>query len=292
VRMWKVCVLLGVFAFLVTSSVAWAVGNPALNYAQNVFANERQPNQEVFSFIKKLGDDRQLDELEKIYINYIAQVDPKLQHKFFSLALDGKITEEEIASLPDLHLVYEDFIDNRNGWPNVNTYERKIYVSNGGLYIQMERQDLTALCIPGNLQPYIERYPDYTYTVDIAVKESGYTAPWLIYGLLFRVKDLHNFYMFLHRGDGAFSLQVLQNDRPKVIKDWTQGPLSFSTMKVVVKGNRISCYVIVPGEGEKGIFDVRDSSLPSGGIGVIAMGSVKVKFTNLNVIVPKEEVLK
>ncbi|MCS7232579.1 MAG: hypothetical protein N3C62_02875 [Synergistetes bacterium] len=273
-------------------SFAWAVGNPALNYAERVFAEERQPNPEVFSFIKKLGDDRKLDELEKIYINYLAQVDSKLQHKFFNLAMDGKITEAEIESLPDLHLLYEDFVDNRNGWPHVDTYERKIYVANNGLYIQMERQDLTALCIPAKVQPYINRYPDYIYTADVAVKESGYTAPWLIYGIMFRVKDLNNFYMFLHREDGVFSLQVLHNNKPRVIRDWTKGPLSFSTMKVVVKGDRISCYVLVPGEGERKIFDVRDSSIPSGGIGVIAMGSVKVKFTNLNVIVPKEEALK
>ncbi|KUK14234.1 MAG: serine protease Do [bacterium] len=281
-----------VCALLVLFSVAWAVGNPALNYAQSVFAGQREPNPEVFSFIKKLGEDRELDDLERIYINYIAQVDPKLQHKFFNLALDGEITEEEIESLPDLQFLYEDFSDNRNGWPHVDTYERKIYVANDGLYIQMERKDLTALCIPANVQPYMERYPDYTYVADIAVKESGYSGPWLIYGLLFRVRDLNNFYMFLHRGDGTFSLQVLHNDKPRVIKDWTQGPLSFSSMKVVVKGNRISCYVLVPGEGEKKIFDVRDTSLSSGGIGIIAMGSLKVKFTNLRVIVPKEEALR
>lgn len=283
---WTVCIVLGLV------SLALAVGNPAINYAEQVLAGERQPNPEMLSFIKKLGDDRKLDELERIYINYIARVDPKLQHKFFNLAMDGKITESDIESLPDLHLLYEDFVDNRNGWPNVDTHERKIYVANNGLYIQMERQDLTALCIPANVQPYIGRYSDYTYAADIAVKESGYTAPWLIYGLMFRVKDLNNFYMFLHREDGTFSLQVLHNDNPRVIKDWTKGPLSFSTMKVVVKGDRISCYVVVPGEGEKKIFEVRDSSIPSGGIGVIAMGSVKVKFTNINVIVPKEEALR
>lgn len=286
VVIWIVCIVLGIVSF------ALAVGNPALNYAEQVFARERQPNPEIFSFIKKLGDDRKLDEFERIYINYVAQVDPKLQHKFFSLAMDGKITESDIESLPDLHLLYEDFMDNRNGWPNVDTYERKIYVANNGLYIQMERQDLTALCIPANVQPYIERYSNYIYAADIAVKESGYTAPWLIYGLMFRVKDLNNFYMFLHREDGMFSLQILHNDKPRVIKDWTRGPLSFSTMKVAVKGDKISCYVVVPGEGEKKIFEVRDSSIPSGGIGVIAMGSVKVKFTNINVIVPKEEALR
>lgn len=273
-------------------SWAFAVGNPALNYAEQVFANERAPNKEVFSFIKKLGDDRKLDEFEKIYIDYIAQVDPKLQHKFLNYAMDGKITEEELNALPDLPVLYEDFVDNRNGWPEVNTYERKIYIANGSLYIQMERQDLTAVCVPANVQPYIARYYSYVYQADIVVKESGYTSPWLICGLIFRVKDLDNFYMFLHRADGSFSLQVLDKGNPRVIKDWTSGPLSFSAMKVVVNGDRIGCYVLVPGEGEKRIFEVRDSTIPSGGIGVIAMGSVKVRFSNLSVMIPKKEVIR
>jgi len=283
---------LEVLTLLALASLAFAVGNPALNYAESVFFNERKPNPEVFSFIKKLGDDRKLDELEKLYINYIAQVDPKLQHKFLSYAMDGNITESEIDSLPDLHVLYEDFVDNRNGWPEVSTYERRIYVANGGLFIQMERQDLTALCLPASVQPYISRYANYSYSVDIAVKESGYTGTDVIYGLMFRVKDLDNFYMFLHRGDGSFSLQVLDKGKPRIVKDWAKGPLSFSIMKVVTDGDKISCYVLVPGEGDKKIFETRDSTISSGGIGLVAMGSVKIKFTNLNVIVPKGEVLR
>ncbi len=283
------CVLyVSILVFLV-SSVAFAVGNPALNYAKGVFQSEREPNPEVFSFIKKLGYDRKLDENEKLYIDWLAQVDPKLQHRFLKYAMDGKITRSELEALPDLPVLYEDFRDNRNGWPEVNTYERKMYVKNGAFYIEMQRKDLTAICVPANAQPYIERYPDYTYSASASVKVSGYKAPWVIYGLIFRVQDLNNFYMFLHRGDGKFSLQVLYRGKPKLIKDWTSGPLNFSSMKVVVKGDRIRCYVFGAGEGEKKIFDVRDSRLSSGGIGVIAMGSVKVKFRNLRVVVPKEE---
>ncbi len=283
------CVLCVLILVLLASSVAFAVGNPALNYAKAVFQSEREPNPEVFSFIKKLGYDRKLDENEKLYIDWLAQVDPKLQHKFLKYAMDGKITRSELEALPDLPVLYEDFRDNRNGWPEVNTYERKMYVKNGAFYIEMQRKDLTAICVPANAQPYIERYPDYTYSASVSVKVSGYKAPWVIYGLIFRVQDLNNFYMFLHRGDGKFSLQVLYRGKPKLIKDWTSGPLNFSSMKVVVKGDRIVCYVLGAGEGEKKIFDVRDSRLSSGGIGVIAMGSVKIKFRNLGVVVPKEE---
>ncbi|MBX3086051.1 MAG: hypothetical protein KF716_30735 [Anaerolineae bacterium] len=50
------------------------------------------------------------------------------------------------------------------------------------------------------------------------------TGDFTEYGIVFRYHDDNNYYMFLLRGDGAYSVQMIKNGEPDVISTWQRAP--------------------------------------------------------------------
>lgn len=118
-----------------------------------------------------------------------------------------------------------------------------------------------------------ERFSDFVLEAEVEIDPSnGHSA----IGVLFRHVNDENFYSFLLSTRGNFRVDLLFNNHPLRLIEWTRAPepdtdqrgsIAAATrgLRVIASGPRLSFHV-----DEEWVAEVEDETLPSGGIGFAA----------------------
>jgi hypothetical protein len=167
----------------------------------------------------------------------------------------------QTKNLPAGVLYADDFSNNGSGWPRFNNDSQFSNYDNGEYVLTGKKLGTNA----GSINMNAGRFSDMVFEVE-AKLASG--PEQCLYGMLFRHKDVNNYYCFLLSGDGSYLFEkridgVFTQLTKKTFASMIKKMGTINMMKVVCKGSQIALYV-----NGFHLTDISDTSFSDGWIGV------------------------
>ncbi len=177
-------------------------------------------------------------------------------------------TREDSLYDPQRRLIFEDdFSDNSNKW----YLDENIWIADGEINMHSPESDYVTF-IPMNFS-------------DGLIKSDLYWnggADNYGYGILFRIQDISNYYVFFISANGYCSLQYLYQGQYYVIYNWFLSDIvmryGYNAVEIELADNYIAVYL-----NDEFLISAFDSTFLSGGVGFFSGAGVQSSFDNLEV---------
>ena len=188
-------------------------------------------------------------------------------------------TSSGSSSLPIGAMLFtDDFSDPTSGWAEAASDQSEMGYQNGKYVITVHNANYLAWTYANQF------YSDFVIEVE-AAKVSGPNDGE--YGILFRIVDKSNYYIFKVNATGSYLVSAFVNGEWVTLSSWTKNSAiktgtATNKLAVVAQGETLSFYV----NGVK-IYELTDSTLAEGDIALVAgtqaVGEFVARFSNVNV---------
>ena len=194
--------------------------------------------------------------------------------------------QEAELTIPSTELVHEDdFSDPSSGWDVESTAKSEFYYKDGEYHIKAKDAKY-AVWISHDEWGELT---DFIFEADTRLVDGPKNSRA---GLIFRLKDSENFYLFLVSGDGSYLVGTRTGGQWTVLKNWTESEFinegyGGNHLKVICKGSKVEAFV----NGHHLTTVVTEESFAIGQVGLM-IDTIEpnghVAFDNLKVYIPAD----
>jgi len=173
----------------------------------------------------------------------------------------GTYLNEYVFDVRDVTTVEDDFNESSGKWDETVQQNFSQWTEGGSFHIQVHKESFVAWSIYHDLE--VADILALTYTKRVSDVDGAY-------GLIFRYKDVSNFYYFMVDDNGYFVLGKRLAGEWNDLIDWTYSDViltgeEFNSLGIMATGNELVAFINLNVVGE-----VVDDSFSSGSVGLIA----------------------